>query len=104
MIASPQESVPDHHSAARGSRKPATIDVIEGVGTPGGRPGAFVEIGPRPPLPADVYAGSYYRFPLLRRDELDVPTREMFDRVVGADRTAVPRGPALPHRVGAEWR
>jgi hypothetical protein len=40
----------------------------------------------------------------LRRDELDVPTREMFDRVVGADRTAVPRGPALPHRVGAEWR
>ena len=72
---------------------PGDLPVIAGVGTPGGRPGNFVEIGPRPPLPADVYADSYYRFPLLRRDELDVPTREMFDRVVGADQTAAPRGP-----------
>ena len=72
---------------------PGDLPVIAGVGTPGGRPGNFIEIGPRPPLPADVYADSYYRFPLLRRDELDVPTREMFDRVVGADQTAAPRGP-----------
>jgi 4-carboxymuconolactone decarboxylase len=72
---------------------PGDLPVIAGVGTPGGRPGNFVEIGPRPPLPADVYADSYYRFPLLRRDELDVPTREMFDRMVGADQAAAPRGP-----------
>jgi 4-carboxymuconolactone decarboxylase len=72
---------------------PADLPVIAGVGTPGGRPGTFVEIGPRPALPADVFADSYYRFPLLRRDELDVPAREIFDRVVGADQTATPRGP-----------
>jgi 4-carboxymuconolactone decarboxylase len=72
---------------------PGDLPVIAGVGTPGGSPGNFVEIGPRPPLPTDVYPDSYYRFPLLRRDELDVPTREIFDRVVGADQTAAPRGP-----------
>jgi 4-carboxymuconolactone decarboxylase len=64
-----------------------------GVGTPAGQLGVFVEIGERPPLPADVHEDSYYRFPLLRREELDVRGREIFDRVVGADREAVPRGP-----------
>ena len=69
------------------------LPAIAGVGTPGGRPGDFVALGPRPPLPPDVHEDSYYRFPLLRRDELDPPSREIFDRVVGAGQTAAPRGP-----------
>jgi 4-carboxymuconolactone decarboxylase len=72
---------------------PGALPIIAGVGTPGGRPGNFVEIGPRPPLPADVFEDSFYRFPLLRRDELSASTREIFDRMIGADQTAVPRGP-----------
>ena len=72
---------------------PGDLPEIVDIGTPGGRPGDFVALGLRPPLPADVYEDSYYRFPLLRRDELDAPTREIFDRMVGADQTAAPRGP-----------
>ena len=72
---------------------PGDLPEIVEIGTPGGRPGDFVALGPRPPLPPDVYEDSYYRFPLLRRDELDARTREIFDRMVGADQTAVPRGP-----------
>jgi alkylhydroperoxidase family enzyme len=63
------------------------------LGAPTGRPGEFVEIGARPPLPGDVYEDSYYRFPLLTRQELDARGREIFDRVVGADRDTTPRGP-----------
>jgi len=66
---------------------------VAGVGTPAGRPGDFVALGERPPLPGDVDDDSYYRFALLRRVELDARGREIFDRVVGADRDAVPRGP-----------
>ena len=69
------------------------IPEVAGVGTPTGRPGAFVEIGERPPLPGDVYEDSYYRFPLLTRQELDPRGREIFDRIVGADRATTPRGP-----------
>ncbi len=47
----------------------------------------------RPPLPSDVHEDSYYRFPLLARQELDPRAREIFDRVVGADRATTPRGP-----------
>lgn len=72
---------------------PGDLPAIAGVGTPSGRYGDFVELGPRPPLPEDVYEDSFYRFPLLRRDELDAPTRELFDRMVSADQQAVPRGP-----------
>lgn len=72
---------------------PDDLPAIAGVGTPGGRFGDFVALGPRQPLAADVYEDSYYRFPLLLRDELDPPTREIFDRMVGADQTAAPRGP-----------
>ena len=72
---------------------PDDLPEIVDIGTPGGRPGDFVALGPRPPLPPDVYEDSYYRFPLLRRDELGAPTREIFDRMVGADQTAAPRGP-----------
>jgi 4-carboxymuconolactone decarboxylase len=83
---------------AVGRQPPATWDpddlpAIAGIGTSGGRPGDFVELGARPPLPADVYEESYYRFPLFRRDELDPPTREIFDRVVGADQAVAPGGP-----------
>ncbi|HEX5050085.1 MAG TPA: hypothetical protein VFX89_23435 [Gammaproteobacteria bacterium] len=63
------------------------------AGTPAGRIGEFVTLGDRPPLPSDVDEDSYYRLPLLRREELDARGREIFDRVVGADKTAVPRGP-----------
>jgi hypothetical protein len=66
---------------------------LDGVGTPAGRPGTFVALAERPPLPSDVYEDSYYRFPLLKRQELDAQAREIFDRVVGADRDTTPRGP-----------
>ena len=69
------------------------LPAVAGVGTPTGRPGEFVELGRRPPLPADVYEDSYYRFPLLTRQELDVRGRAIFDRIVGADRATTPRGP-----------
>ena len=59
---------------------PAALPAVAGVGTPTGRPGDFVALGPRPPLPPDVYEDSYYRFPLLRREELDPRGREIFDR------------------------
>jgi len=72
---------------------PSDLPAVEGVGTPGGRPGEFVAIGPRPPVPSDVYDDSMYRFPLLGRDELDPQAREIFDRLVGEDRTTTPRGP-----------
>lgn len=66
---------------------------VAGVGTPTGTPGEFVALGPRPPLPPDVHEDSYYRFPLLKRQELDARAREIFDRMVGADRDTTPRGP-----------
>jgi 4-carboxymuconolactone decarboxylase len=72
---------------------PERLPVVEGVGTPTGRPGEFVALGSRPPLPGDVYEDSYYRFPLLTRQELDPRGRAIFDRVVGADRPTTLRGP-----------
>jgi 4-carboxymuconolactone decarboxylase len=66
---------------------------VRGVGTPIGRPGDFVPVAERPPLPSDVHEDSYYRFPLLARQELDARGRELFDRVVGADKATTPRGP-----------
>lgn len=74
-------------------RAPDDLPAVAGVGTPAGRPGEFVELGPRPPLPPDVYEDSYYRFRLLRREELDARGREIFDRLVGADSASAPRGP-----------
>jgi 4-carboxymuconolactone decarboxylase len=71
----------------------ARLPRIEGVGTPIGRPGEFVAMPERPPLPSDVHEDSYYRLPLLKRQELDARARELFDRVVGADRETTPRGP-----------
>ena len=72
---------------------PARLPRIAGVGTPTGRPGDFVPLAARPPLPSDVYEDSYYRFPLLAKEELPPRAREIFDRVVGADRATTPRGP-----------
>lgn len=72
---------------------PQRLPPVAGVGTPAGRPGEFVAVGDRPPLPSDVHEDSYYRFPLLKRQELDPRGREIFDRVVGADRDTTPRGP-----------
>jgi 4-carboxymuconolactone decarboxylase len=72
---------------------PANLPARAGVGTPTGRPGEFVELGPRPPLPPDVHEDSLYRFPLLQRDELDPRARVIFDQLVGADRDTTPRGP-----------
>jgi len=72
---------------------PADLPALAGTGTPIGRPGEFVELGPRPPLPPDVYEDGYYRFPLLRREALDSRGREIFDRLVGADQETAPRGP-----------
>ncbi|HVY66362.1 MAG TPA: carboxymuconolactone decarboxylase family protein [Gammaproteobacteria bacterium] len=72
---------------------PAALPAVAGVGTPTGRPGEFVELGPRPPVAPDVHEDSYYRLPLLRREELDPRGREIFDRLVGSDRTTAPRGP-----------
>jgi 4-carboxymuconolactone decarboxylase len=72
---------------------PQRLPPVAGVGTATGRPGEFVEMGQRPPLPSDVHEDSYYRFPLLKRQELDARGREIFDRVVGADRDMTPRGP-----------
>jgi 4-carboxymuconolactone decarboxylase len=66
---------------------------VKGVGTPTGRPGEFVALPERPPLPSDVHEDSYYRFPLLTRQELDPRSREIFDRVVGSNRDTTPRGP-----------
>jgi 4-carboxymuconolactone decarboxylase len=71
----------------------ARLPRVAGVGTPTGRPGAFVALAERPPLPSDVHEDSHYRFPLLARQELDERAREIFDRVVGADRATTPRGP-----------
>jgi 4-carboxymuconolactone decarboxylase len=71
----------------------ARLPRIAGVGTPTGRPGAFVTLPERPPLPSDVYEDSYYRFPLLARQDLDAWSKEIFDRVVGPDRETTPRGP-----------
>jgi len=71
----------------------ARLPRIANVGTPTGRPGEFVPLAERPPLAPDVYEDSYYRFPLLTREELAPRAREIFDRVVGADRAATPRGP-----------
>ena len=72
---------------------PARLPRLAEVGTPIGRPGNFVALGERPPLPSDVHEDSYYRFRLLERQELDARAREIFDRVVGADRDRAPRGP-----------
>ena len=72
---------------------PARLPRVAGVGTPTGQPGEFVALPERPPLPSDVHADSYYRFPLLERQELDARARAIFDRVVGADRDTTPRGP-----------
>jgi 4-carboxymuconolactone decarboxylase len=72
---------------------PADLPAVADVGTPIGRPGDVVALGPRPPLPPDVHEDSYYRFPLLRREELDPRGREIFDRLVGNDRDTAPRGP-----------
>jgi 4-carboxymuconolactone decarboxylase len=71
----------------------AELPRIANVGTPTGRPGEFVPLAERPPLAPDVYEDSYYRFPLLAREELAPRAREIFDRVVGADRPSTPRGP-----------
>jgi 4-carboxymuconolactone decarboxylase len=71
----------------------ARLPRIADVGTPTGRPGDFVPLGERPPLPRDVHEDSYYRFPLLGRQELDPRAREIFDRVVGVERATTPRGP-----------
>lgn len=72
---------------------PVRLPRIEEVGTPTGRPGEFVPFPERPPLPRDVFEDSHYRFPLLARQDLDSRAREIFDRVVGADRATTPRGP-----------
>lgn len=72
---------------------PEDLPTITGVGTPNGRPGVFVELGPRPRLAPDVHEDSYYRFPLLERTALDSRGTEIFDRFVGADRDTAPRGP-----------
>jgi 4-carboxymuconolactone decarboxylase len=72
---------------------PARLPRVAGVGTPNGRPGRFAPLAERPPLPSDVYEDSYYRFPLLARQDLDARAREIFDRVVGSDRDTTPRGP-----------
>ena len=69
------------------------LPALAGMGTPTGRPGEFAELGGRPSLPGDVYDDSYYRFPLLTRQELGPRGREIFDRIVGADRATTPRGP-----------
>jgi 4-carboxymuconolactone decarboxylase len=71
----------------------ATLPALADVGTPNGRPGEFVALPPRPPLPPDVHEDSFYRLPLLRRDELEPRGREIFDRLFGADRDTTPRGP-----------
>lgn len=72
---------------------PERLPAIAGVGTSTGQPGKFAELGERPPLPGDVHEDSYYRFPLLTRQQLDPRGREIFDRIVGADRATTPRGP-----------
>ena len=71
----------------------ARLPRVAGVGTPTGRPGEFVALPERPPLPGDVYEDSYYRFPLLPRQALDARSKVLFDRVVGPDRETTPRGP-----------
>lgn len=76
-----------------GTSADAGLPVRSDVGTPLGRPGAFVALGPRPPLPADVHEDSYYRFPLLMRDALDARGREIFDALVPAGQERAPRGP-----------
>jgi 4-carboxymuconolactone decarboxylase len=72
---------------------PRALPALTGVGTPTGRPGDFVDIGPRPPLSPDVNEDSYYRLPLIRREALDASGREIFDRLVGKDKDTAPRGP-----------
>lgn len=72
---------------------PERLPPVAGVGTANGRPGEFVELSARPPLPADVFEDSYYRFPLLKPQDLDARGRELFARIVGADRDTTPRGP-----------
>src|SRR5688572_2130747 len=72
---------------------PARLPRIAGVGTPTGRPGEFVALPERPPLPSDVHEDSYYRFPLLARRDLDARSKVLFDRVVGPDRQTTPRAP-----------
>jgi 4-carboxymuconolactone decarboxylase len=72
---------------------PGRLPRIAALGTPTGRPGEFVALPERPPLPGDVHEDSYYRFPLLAREALDPRSRELFDRVVGPDRATTPRGP-----------
>ena len=71
----------------------AALPRIDNVGTPTGLPGQFVALAERRPLPSDVHEDSYYRFPLLKRAELDARARAIFDRIVGADRETTPRGP-----------
>jgi 4-carboxymuconolactone decarboxylase len=72
---------------------PSALPAVAGIGTPTGRPGEFVALGPRPPLPPDVREDSYYRLPLLEREELNRRGQEIFDRLVGTDRDTAPRGP-----------
>ena len=72
---------------------PERLPPVAGVGTPNGKLAEFVELGARPPLPADVHEDSYYRFPLLKPQDLDARGRELFARIVGADRDTTPRGP-----------
>ena len=72
---------------------PTDLPSVPGVGTPIGQPGVFVELGPRPALAPDVYEDSYYRFPLIRRNDMNQRGREIFDREIGAERETTPRGP-----------
>jgi hypothetical protein len=74
-------------------RSVSRLPRIPGVGTPTGRPGEFVALPERPPLPRDVHGDSYYRFPLLARRDLDARSQDTFDRIVGPDRDTTPRGP-----------
>ncbi len=75
------------------SANPRALPALPGIGTPTGRPREFVDLGPRPPLAADVDGESYYRLPLIRREALDPTGRDIFDRLVGKDRDTAPRGP-----------
>jgi 4-carboxymuconolactone decarboxylase len=81
----------DPQQPADPNREP--LPRLAGVGTPTGQPAEFVALAARPALPSDVREDSYYRFPLLKRAELDARGRAIFDRVVGTERDTAPRGP-----------
>jgi 4-carboxymuconolactone decarboxylase len=73
---------------------PANLPTLPGMGAPTGEIGKF--IGPPvrvTTVPSDVHADTLFRFPYVKREDLDEKGKEMLDRMIGKDRNDAGGGP-----------